>query len=277
MVSKGGWKWSTDQIHRKQENCGLADLPSFLPQWVGQISAVSVLDKFLGSLLPLCVCLCVFRVTLKPAQSKRCACSTCRASPTCSRRSCNWRWLSCHHKSSLWLAREYSRGSTWTCQQTFVSIDLHTHLRPHFGKFNPVHCLDVSEVLNLKDPEQITLACFCCITVHRWLCLIGAKMERYVCMFSFAADKRYSEAVQQARSTVEAVQEFGRSSVETNSTLTVSSHNEQHLTWTLEHFFFLKFPSVYDLLMLYPHPVWRTVSHGSWEEACQRERSHCHR
>lgn len=49
--------------------------------------------------------------------------------------------------------------------------------------------------------------------------------EKYICMFSIAADPSYSDAMQQARSAVEVVQEFGRSSLETNVTLTVSSHN----------------------------------------------------
>lgn len=90
-------------------------------------------------------------------------------------------------------------------------MGLHTHLRLNVARFN----LDLSENKSFISRMQLFFNFF-------------EKMQRYISVFSFAADKSYSDVVQQARLAVEVVEEFRSSSVETSPTLSVSSH-KQHL------------------------------------------------
>ncbi len=73
-----------------------------------------------------CFCVCV-RVTLMLVRSNVCVCSTSRASLRCLRSTFSCRWLSCYHRTSLWLERECSQGSAWTCHKTCVCIDVHSY------------------------------------------------------------------------------------------------------------------------------------------------------
>lgn len=145
MRKKGDRKWMTSQMYSKKNNWskvgkdeiyGLAGLWSSLPQWVHLLVASDLWkSSSTWQVFSVFACVCV-RVTLKLVQSNLCVCSTSRVSLMCSRSNLNWRWLSCHRKSSLWLEREYSQGSAWICPQTCVCDNLHCYTK--FTKFSQI-------------------------------------------------------------------------------------------------------------------------------------------